>query len=1491
MPAISTLRGCRNLVRGGVLLALSLLALLTPGCASAEWSSNFPDPSGNPTRWQFVFDYANILDEDAERRIQEASTVFLERNQVAVVVMTCEFNQEGPDVLGRFPLLYRSRSADASYPVAAIEYTRDLDVDMAFVNQTPDLDAYARSNQVRRSPVYEPAEEIEEMHAQALEDLQGALDRYTLHGRILSSWVPLVVGVPWLTSLLVGLLFLVLRVFDGRPCFALELVAELLMGTALFVSVLVLVAFVGGRPEILFFAQFAALPLAAVIGLGLFSWPLNRWRPLPLAFLAAGALVLFGLLSYVQWSRTWTVRDWILVSSACTLLAFAGFASIPRLLMALLGDESPGLVGSLTPQLAQVDRLESVLLGKPDPLPPGSRKCFEPPGRLVFESSLGHAVWLLGWLPLRLALRLVPGLLDRSAERFKSLALVRLLLLERQVREAREHLLGGRLHEARRHLANALLELEALGPCRSQLVNYWSLRIYEVQGQVFRRMGEPREAAIAQRSYLEAARRWSHAEHVLAATQLGEQLSALGDWERAEGAYREALDEIERLMRGLDIQEGSQRPLWVLGRWLLRAPREQAGLLGAAVDALDLANLLRDLPNRRAAVLLGLGRCLQARASMEEDADVGRDLAGEAATLRDEAAFVLPTFLRNSHGEEAVAQGEVDAASSPGRRVETRERLLSHLRHLHEHQRSRPSSPWALRHLARVLLKLRRPRSSVALYRRLLGSPRPTLVVPDLPFASLAFHLAGEAREARALARAALSFEPWNLLALGILDEVDGGGPAGKDLAAALVRLDPLASEQAWQRLAGEPIATEDYMLQAVPGAGVEPWIQRSLVRRRRLLPLWRGPLGDAFLRSETHGRAALDLARSTRPGARRAERLRYALACFRAAGSRTGVAEVLLAFCDLGRREGRGLAALRIAELALAFSREAGDLELERRCHLEAACCQRGLGRVPEARRHLDAALDLVETIRLRIPGSDARSMFFGTAMELYAEQVSACLDGGQALEALAYVERSKARGLLELLGSHRIKVRQAADRELLERDEALQREILTLEYLILELSREVLSTERGSTGRHRSSPRALLPKARGQLAEARSRLEMVRAELAVLKRRIREDSGQWAALRAVPAVALNEAAVREDLARQLREVAGSARTVAVEYFVAEECTWIFVIPLWDFSPEQTRVRRSDIPERRFREHYRPEFLDTLARAGGRPHLLEEMHRDLVGPIQADLDELQPDTLLFVPHSHLHGLPLHAMCGRRGDGTWRYLVEDYACLTLPSLTTAPFLHAGEARAEGAMVLGNPQPPGDLAFSEREAVQVAELLGVEPLVRGQATESHLLNHCGDKRVLHLACHGQFVPGDALQSGLLLADSPLQVDEVMDLELRADLVTLSACSSGVSRITAGDELVGMTRAWLYAGASSVLATLWNVEDRATAEIATSFYRAWLLEGMPKVRALQHAQVQWLRARRKAVAEATGEPCPERRWPWRKDWDPHLWAPFVLVGAGR
>lgn len=176
-------------------------------------------------------------------------------------------------------------------------------------------------------------------------------------------------------------------------------------------------------------------------------------------------------------------------------------------------------------------------------------------------------------------------------------------------------------------------------------------------------------------------------------------------------------------------------------------------------------------------------------------------------------------------------------------------------------------------------------------------------------------------------------------------------------------------------------------------------------------------------------------------------------------------------------------------------------------------------------------------------------------------------------------------------------------------------------------------------------------------------------------------------------------------------------------------------------------------------------------------------------------------------------------------------------------------------------------------------------------------------------ILHFATHVELSENDPLSSAILLAkddkeDGRLEVREIFGMDLHVSLVVLSACETGLGKLSSGDDLVGLTRAFIYAGTPSVVASLWNVEDSSTAALMASFYKN--LKTMSKVESLRDAQLQLIRGEARSdllarrgiggVGKLGEVPETKSQSPIPNSLSvstshPYFWAPFILVGDGK
>jgi CHAT domain-containing protein len=281
------------------------------------------------------------------------------------------------------------------------------------------------------------------------------------------------------------------------------------------------------------------------------------------------------------------------------------------------------------------------------------------------------------------------------------------------------------------------------------------------------------------------------------------------------------------------------------------------------------------------------------------------------------------------------------------------------------------------------------------------------------------------------------------------------------------------------------------------------------------------------------------------------------------------------------------------------------------------------------------------------------------------------------------------------------------------------------------------------------------------------------------------------------------------------------------------------------------------------------PEFVEqhmALLERSAR-EILKHLYIVLAEPVEAFLEELEdrvsegaPGRLVVVPHGLLHQTPFHALF----DGE-RYLLERFEISYAPSTRIYSLCQQRDQRvSDRALVMSTPDPLIPAVAEEARAI-ARHLPGAEVLNDGRATIHALQGASSGCHVLHLACHGLFRSDNPMFSSLKLHDGWLTAADVMQLDLAGAIVTLSACESGRSEVIAGDELIGLTRAFLGVGASTLVVSLWVVQDQTTASLMEKYYER-LRDGAGPAEALRAAQL------------AIKEEYPH----------PYYWAPFVLVG---
>jgi len=627
---------------------------------------------------------------------------------------------------------------------------------------------------------------------------------------------------------------------------------------------------------------------------------------------------------------------------------------------------------------------------------------------------------------------------------------------------------------------------------------------------------------------------------------------------------------------------------------------------------------------------------------------------------------------------------------------------------------------------------------------------------------------------------------------------------------------------------------------------------------------------------------------------------LNRSLALNRETGSILGQGETLISICRTFNAAGSHTAAVSRCSEALAFAEEHGNEAQRARASIEmgnayAALGQperaepyfrsshalaksldrpniewpaaAGMSRVLAAQGRNEPAIQMgreavatLERLRSDLPLPEMRAGFLEDKLEPYEQLVLLLIRQGQLAEAFRTMEYSRSRTLLELLtdepadGDPRLT-------ELRRKHLALRREIL-----------------------RRTEDLAALP-------ASADRDSMTTALLTTLH----DLRKQHAALKADIARTFPEATVAgaEPLTLDVVQRMLDPGTALLEYYVTQKELVIFVIT-------RDGVRAVTRPETESQLASRARLL-TAALANepaGAGVGAASWQPPAAALTQALLDPVRRDPLLagkrdlvIVPHKSLHQVPFQALSAGAGAGERpRYLIEDYLVSYAPSASVLKHcLDQDLGRKRNLLAVANPTPRNmagqELPYAADEVQAIKRSFEGASMVRigREATETLVKREAGRADLLHIATHYDVNRKDPLRSALDLApsiedDGRLEVGEVMDLGLGADLVVLSGCSTAaaagaVDNLPASDDWFGLTRAFLHAGAPSVVATLWPVNDRSTARFMERFYE--LLPVTDKSTALARTQREML------AGEIAGAPeCSA----------PYYWAPFVLIGSG-
>jgi CHAT domain-containing protein len=559
----------------------------------------------------------------------------------------------------------------------------------------------------------------------------------------------------------------------------------------------------------------------------------------------------------------------------------------------------------------------------------------------------------------------------------------------------------------------------------------------------------------------------------------------------------------------------------------------------------------------------------------------------------------------------------------------------------------------------------------------------------------------------------------------------------------------------------------------------------------------------------------------------------------------------------------------------------------------------QRALGHNDDALSSYRQAVSIIEQLRTSAVATEtSKASVIGSRRDVFVDTVDLLASLKREAEALEMAERYHARAFLDQLAQSRIDVREDMTKAQREREDNLLAHLATIQKEIL---RENVSAERES-------------QMKTELTAAENDLEVFQAEL-------RRANPRYASVKYPELLSV------ERIQRDLLE----SDTSLVEYILGEKRSFAWavsqnnlvmaVLPPRKEIEDQVAAYRSTLAQKASALTLRQSLAES-DRQG------QKLYAMLLQPLENSLSSSR--RLTIVPDGVLSYLPFEALRiaqspplsgnqlrGRQttdGDRRGQYLLSRFSIAYAPSASALAAIknRNQEATTRPKMLLAFGDPVYDIKappMTGRSALQTlpppaqnfnaggsfnftslpytrAEVDAISALypkeqrqvyLGAQAREETVKAERLDQyRYIHFAAHGLINEAVPSRSGIVLSlsgdakdDGVLQMREIVRLKLNADLVTLSACSTGLGKLVDGEGMIGLTRAFIYAGANSVVVSLWNVNDGATAELMKIFYRN-LNHGIPKDEALREAKLTLING-------------SQRLWG-----HPYFWAPFVLLG---
>ncbi|MEQ8169049.1 MAG: CHAT domain-containing tetratricopeptide repeat protein [Candidatus Eremiobacterota bacterium] len=498
-------------------------------------------------------------------------------------------------------------------------------------------------------------------------------------------------------------------------------------------------------------------------------------------------------------------------------------------------------------------------------------------------------------------------------------------------------------------------------------------------------------------------------------------------------------------------------------------------------------------------------------------------------------------------------------------------------------------------------------------------------------------------------------------------------------------------------------------------------------------------------------------------------------------------------------------------------------------------------LGNLKEAYNAYDNSIKIIENMRQEFKIEELKRDFMQDKIKVYEHMIDILIKLKKEEEAFNCNERCRSRAFLDILANQKVDIRHGVNPALVQKEEELTNRI------------QFLSSDiRQEKGKPVISQRSAF------IEERDSTLKKLKIEYRQVMEEIKMENPEYMSLITINPCTLEE--IKSFLDKD---------TVIVEYFLGENISYCWIAGNNSFNTVIINHKEHDIEN--LVKKYRDVACDNMTPEKLKSNEWKEISEKLYTILFKDVEKymINKKRILISPHKILHYLPFQVLSDHKGT----MLVEKYDISYLPSASVLKYCQKKNTLKKEKLLafdLGNFKPDElpSLPGTEKEVKDISKYFSAREVYSGKDMSAEILYKKGkDFDLLHLATHGILDKNSPLFSSLVFSDRRLNVYEIFDLDLKAYLVTLSACKTGFSEDANGDELVGLSRAFIYAGTPTICSSLWDVSDRATSELMKSFY--FHLRDKNKTESLRLAQLDIM----------------------KKYHHPFFWAPFVLTGDWR